>query len=247
LTVSCGSYEVRFYPAAYSATLWLNPKEHLADENVLRCVLHKDDCVIDIGANIGVLTLAASRIVGNTGRVYSVEAHPRTYRYLLGNLKLNRVVNVSPLNVACGSHNGTVRFSDRKSDDQNAVSPDGLSVPVRRMDELIPQSEEIALLKVDVEGYEKFVFEGAVGILPRVKTIYFESCRQHFASFGYHLSDIVDLLADFQFQIFRLNGESVNRAYESEVCENLLATRTGFPKTLEAAAQQCHEPWFRSN
>src|SRR5437667_6236072 len=57
-TILCGSYRLRFYPTALSATLWLDPRERCADEGHLRNLLRTDDIVIDVGANIGTMTLA---------------------------------------------------------------------------------------------------------------------------------------------------------------------------------------------
>jgi FkbM family methyltransferase len=231
LKIPCDSYSLRFYPTAHSATLWLNPAERLRDESIFRSLLQEGDSVIDVGANVGTLTLTASRIVGPAGKVYSVEAHPRTHKYLIGNLRLNHVRNVETFNVACGTENGTTSFSDRTLDDQNAVSTEGLRVPVRRLDDLVttPETQEIALLKIDVEGYEKFVLEGALRLLPRVKFVYFESYERHFDSFGYKLRDIVDLLEQFRFDIYHLDGNGVPRDYNSALCENLLASRSRPP------------------
>jgi FkbM family methyltransferase len=232
LTIPRSTYRLRFYPTAYSATLWLNPAEHLGDEVVLRSLLHEGDSVIDVGANIGTLTLAASKIVGPTGKVYSIEAHPRTHKYLLGNLEFNKISNVQAFNVACGREHGTARVSSNVSDDQNSVSPEGVSVPVRKLDDLLTgtETQEIALLKIDVEGYEKFVLEGSLRLLWRVKFIYFESYERHAAAFGYELRDIIDVLEQFRFGIYRLNGDRVSRDDSSAVCENLLASRSRPPK-----------------
>ena len=225
LTIPCGAYRLRFYPSACSATLWLDPSERLQDECVLRSLLNEGDRVVDVGANIGALTLAAAEMVGPTGLVYSFEAHPRTYGYLMGNVRLNQAHNVNAFSVACGSENGVIALSDKTSDDQNAVCGDGLLVPLCRLDHLVPETEKIALLKIDVEGYEKFVLEGASRLLPRVEAIYFESYECHFQSFGYRLQDIIHYLGDFGFTVFHLDGRKVTDGYASAKCENLLARR----------------------
>jgi FkbM family methyltransferase len=224
-TVQCNSYRVRFYPSSYSAMLWLDPKERLTEELFLCELLHKDDQVIDVGANIGSISLAAAKIIGTDGKVYSIEAHPRTYKYLLGNLRLNRMANVVPINVACGDRTGTVLFSNKTSDDQNVISTEGMVVPMQRLDELVPGDKQIALLKIDVEGYERFVLQGASNLLPRVKYIYFESYEQHYTEFGYKLRDVIDFLKNFHFTVYHLNGQPVAENYNSLACENLLAKR----------------------
>jgi FkbM family methyltransferase len=225
-TIQCGSFRLRFYPSACSATLWLEPAERLRDGNILRGLLREGDTVVDVGANIGAVTLAAAQFVGPTGLVYSIEAHPRTYKFLMGNIELNQARNVTAFNTACGRENGVIAFSDKPSDDQNTVCNDGLGVPLCRLDELIPKTQSIALLKIDVEGYEKFVLEGAMRLLPKVEFIYFESYEPHFHRFGYRLQDIVHFLENFGFTVFRLDGQKVADDYESVQCENLLARRS---------------------
>ncbi len=228
LTIPRDSYRLRFYPTAYSATMWLDSEAGRLDEAVFKTLLKPGDIVVDVGSNIGSLTLTAAALVGPGGKVFSIEAHPATYRYLVGNLKLNGASNVVSFNVACGEESRTVHFSDEKSDDQNAISTDGMQVQMRRIDELItiPPERQISLLKIDVEGYEKYVLEGAIGLLGRTDAVYFESWEEHFRKYGYELGEIIDLLHDHGFTIQRASGEIVNRNYRSLQCENLLATRT---------------------
>ncbi|HSS96387.1 MAG TPA: FkbM family methyltransferase [Terriglobales bacterium] len=232
LTIDCGTYRLRFYPSACSTTLWFDPKARSVDEQIFRKLLNKGDVVIDVGANIGSLSLAAAAIVGSSGTVYSIEAHPQTYKYLLGNIRLNKAHNVVAVNVACGKEDGTVHFSDQKSDDQNCVTESGLTVPVTSLDAIVTLLEKrrIALLKIDVEGYEKFVLEGATRILARTDAVYFESWVKHFEKFGYQLRDILTLLHDFGFGIYQAREgialEKIDEDYVSLRCENLLAMRT---------------------
>lgn len=231
LTIDRGSYRLRFYPSAYSTTLWFDPEAISADERLFRTLLREGDIVIDVGANIGSLTLAAAAMVGPSGTVYSIEAHPQTYKYLFGNLSLNQAHNVMALNVACGKEDRTVHFSDQKSDDQNCVADIGLTVPMKRLDSLItlPEGRHVALLKIDVEGYEKFVLEGATSILARTDAVYFESWDLHFEKFGYRLQDILAILDGFGFDVCRIREGNVlhkiDNDYVSLHCENLLAMR----------------------
>jgi FkbM family methyltransferase len=238
LTIRRDRYRLRFYPTAYSATLWLDAQEGIRDEAVFKRFLRPGDIAVDVGANIGSLTLTAASVVGNSGRVFAVEAHPLIYKYLTGNVRLNRLANVETFNVACGHETGVVNFSNQRSDDQNSVSAEGISVPMRRLDDLVSlrQGMKIALLKIDVEGYEKRVLEGATGLLARTDVVYFESWKNHFDKYAYELRDIVELLNKFGFQIYRKSGERVDEKYSSPECENLLASRSdeGVESILDA-------------
>ena len=198
--------------------LWCNPHFYSADEDVLRQHLKPGDVFVDVGANIGALTLAAAKIVGDAGRVFSVEAHPRTVRYLRGNIKLNRAVNVTVFHAAAGDHEGVVNFSSGRSDDQNRVTESGLSVPLRTLDSLIPDTP-VRLLKIDVEGFELFALRGAERLLQRTDMVYFESWESHFSKYGYSTSDVLEFLKMHGFEVGR------PKDYKSAECENLLAVR----------------------
>jgi FkbM family methyltransferase len=198
--------------------LWCNPHFYKADEDVLRKFLRPGDVFVDVGANIGALSLTGSRIVGETGRVFSVEAHPQTVTYLRGNIELNNAKNVTVIHAAAGDHKGTVNFSSGRSDDQNRVTETGISVPLRTLDSLLP-GISVRLLKIDVEGFELFALRGAARILQCTDIVYFESWEAHFRKYGYSTPDLLALLWRHGFEIAQPPD------YRSLHCENLLAVR----------------------
>jgi FkbM family methyltransferase len=67
--------------------------------SVMRAFLGEGSTVIDVGANIGDLTVPLAKIVGPSGRVYAIESHPETFNILCANLALNGISNTKPLNV----------------------------------------------------------------------------------------------------------------------------------------------------
>jgi len=90
------------------------------------------------------------------------------------------------------------------------------------------EGENITLLKIDVEGYEKYVLEGMQNVLHNVTFIYFESMASQYEEAGYHFADIYDILEAAGFRIVALHddrAEIVERMHVSDVCENLLAFR----------------------
>ena len=188
------SYRLKFHPTALSAILWIDPQDRGGDEEFLRRYLKESDSVVDVGANIGDLALTAASVVGPKGKVYCIEAHPRTYGFLLKNIALNDYSNIVTLNLALGDKQSEILFSDLRGDDQNRVSENGgISVKMARLDDLRLSEGAIQLLKIDVEGYEKFVLEGAPQTLERVSCIYFESYERHFSRYGYSCCDVIDL------------------------------------------------------
>lgn len=213
-----GRYKLRFYPSSASATMWCNPRFYEKEEAVLAKYLRPGDIFVDVGANIGTLTLPASLIVGDTGHVFSFEAHPRTVRYLRGNVALNRRTNISVIHAAAGDHRGSVCFSSARSDDQNRIMETGTPVPLETLDSALPDVH-VRLLKVDTEGFELFVLRGAERVLQRTDAIYIESCESHFNKYGYSTPDLL------AFMTARGFNTGLAPDYESQTCENLLVLR----------------------
>lgn len=227
-------FVLKFYPSSMSRVLWVS--QYLSEENYreeqefFRRYLRPDDDVIDVGANIGFFTLIFSTLVGKFGKVYAFEPHHRIYKYLQGNLVLNKVDNVYAFNLALGNKSGTVKFSDKKGDDSNLVVADdsGITVPAERLDAVGIDSVSVSLLKIDVEGYEKFVLEGAEHTLQKVQCIYFESIERHFLKFGYKLCDLLNMLIFQGFRILEIEGDKVRNVssnYYPESTKNLVGVR----------------------
>jgi FkbM family methyltransferase len=237
-TIQQDGFVLRFCPSTVSAQLWIDPtaKETYSefDLTFLASYIKKGDTIIDVGANIGRLTLAAACAAGDSGKVFAFEPNPRIYRYLIGNLALNRAKNVQACNIAVGNVGGKVFLSDLKWDDMNEVVTEMqgncIAAPINRLDRLIEVGQEIALLKIDVEGYEKFVLEGAGKLLDSTICIYFESYEKHFNKYNYSWTNLFDFLISKGFYIFNISFRKkklspVSGRYFGHKCENLVATR----------------------
>lgn len=228
-TIRQDGYRLRFHPSNLSEQLWVSPRTRVEALEFFRAYLGPGDRVVDVGANIGDTVLTSALQVGSNGRVWAVEPHPRTYHFLLSNLKLNHIHNVETINCAAGAASGEVTFADDRRDDMNRVGTGALTVQVERLDALVKCPGTITLIKVDVEGYEKPVFEGADEILSRTSSIHFEVSQRHFSWFGYRISDLLQLLASKGFLLFSLrsNGclEEIDVDYEPGEVENLIGLR----------------------
>jgi len=242
LVIDRGSYRLRFFPSALSADLWVSGNERKGDEAFFTAYLRPGDTVVDVGANVGALSLTAAGRVGNLGKVFAIEPHPKVFKFLTANIALNRRNNITAMNLALSNQPGELCFSDLDCDDCNGVVSDSsLKVTTLTLDTLLNQGvEHVALLKVDVEGFEKFVFEGGHAMLERTDCVYFEVWDAHFAKYDYTTDDVLDLLRRHGLMVLRfLAKESVTLVpanYSAPRCENLLAVcdagqfcaRTGF-------------------
>ena len=143
----------------------------LAEYNDMSFTLHylrEEDCFIDVGANVGVYTILASKAKG--ARTVAFEPIPSTYLHLMKNIALNEISSrVKAYNVGIGAQNATIRFTSYL-DSVNHVISEGemcretLAVPIVRLDSIISPTKS-CLIKIDVEGYERNVLEGAKGLI----------------------------------------------------------------------------------
>lgn len=229
-----GDFKVRFYPTNISLRLWVSKLRGLtafeADENFLRNYLKAGDVVVDVGANIGFHTLISSVTVGQEGKVYSIEAHPKTYKALCGNIKFNDFGNIKTYNLAIGEKQGHITFSDKRQDDRNSVvsNSEGIRVEMKPLDSMEFSESPIALLKVDVEGYEKFVFDGAKQLRENTLCVCYELAEDHCQEFGYSCAELNEMLITMGFNLFRFDNDrllSIDKSYVPDKTENIIAVR----------------------
>jgi hypothetical protein len=105
-----------------------------------------------------------------------------------------------------------------------------VQTPLKTLDESLAGEPRIDLLKVDVEGYEKFVFQGGANVLSKTACVYFESSEENFKAFNYSTRDLLTILASAGFRILRINDQrslvDVPQDYSPAVVENLIAIRS---------------------
>jgi FkbM family methyltransferase len=145
------------------------------------------DVVFDIGAGIGTETLLFSRLVGASGRVVSVEAHPRTYSRLAGLCRVNGLANVAPLQLAVSDTDGAAAISDLGSHLQNTLTPasSGITVPARRIATIAADLgiTRIDFLKMNIEGAERLAIQGIGPLLANTRHVCI-SCHDFLADDG---------------------------------------------------------------
>lgn len=139
----------------------------------------EDAVVLDIGCNIGFTALKLAQ-KAKAGSVICFEPDPFNYACCRKNLELNRFHNIRALNVALGNDTGKVQMelrtpANRGGNRINQSSARGLPVDIRRLDDLIGELmvDRVDLIKIDVEGYELKVMEGAEQTIRAFKPILF--------------------------------------------------------------------------
>jgi len=143
---------------------------------LFECADLEGSTCLDIGANIGLHTLALSRLVGPVGRVFAFEPAPPSFALLEHNLRRNGAGNVTAHRAAVGDRAGTGRlaFNPRNHAD-NRLAADApaawkrIDVPVVAIDERLADVApgRVAFVKIDVQGWECYVLRGMRTLLAR--------------------------------------------------------------------------------
>ncbi len=156
---------------------WLGTYE-LAKHKLVRDETSPGMVVYDLGANAGFYTLLFSRHVGDSGRVYAMEALPENSAALLDHVKINCLSNVIVLPLGVSDREGLAPFivSPDSSMGRLGGGKEGLMVPVYSLDALIERGIPAPdLIKMDVEGAETDVLKGAGKLLASGKCRWFIS------------------------------------------------------------------------
>ena len=136
------------------------------------------DVIVDVGAGRGEDMLTFSRAVGDAGRVIAIEAHPLSFAILKNFCRLNRLSNVTAVHLALMDKPGKVRIAESESSwMENAVGHGEVSsgIPVRAgtLSEICEEQglKDIAFLKMNIEGAERFALLGMRAVMPRIRQI----------------------------------------------------------------------------
>lgn len=137
--------------------------------------------VVDVGANLGTTVLALAQAVGPQGQVLAFEPQPLMAQCLHATLTLNECFQVRVLTSGLAHAAGWARIPAlgiAQGGNYGAVGlgAEGLPVPVMRLDDM--ELPRCSLVKIDVEGLEWQVIQGAQGhLLNHRPVVYLEAKR----------------------------------------------------------------------
>lgn len=155
--------------------------EYSPDERAtLECCVAPGDTVVQVGANVGALTIPLARAVGRTGHVFAFEPQEMLARALIANTMATAQYHVAVIAAAVGAERGTARmpaqdyasagnFGGVALADQER--PDDVVVPVDTLDLALARVPSCRLLHIDAEGSEMAVLAGAVAFLRKHRPI----------------------------------------------------------------------------
>lgn len=204
---------VRLQPDSHFLSPFLFGDYDAAAWRILRRLLGRGDVVVDAGANIGWYTALFARTVGPEGRVIGFEPLPRFAACARETIALNGVAVNAELhecglgrepgsfvvNTFVGLPGGHASVSDLGRSDAEPHE-----CQVTSLDRFVASQEldRVHLMKVDVEGYEREVFQGAAALLGRSDgpIVHFEINHRCLAARGLSVEDVQEPLRAAGYQ-----------------------------------------------
>ncbi|CAA9362849.1 MAG: hypothetical protein AVDCRST_MAG68-4595 [uncultured Gemmatimonadetes bacterium] len=135
------------------------------------------DTVLDVGAHVGYYTVLSAVLAGERGAVWAFEPNPANARFLRRHAEINGLGQVRVTEAAVSDANGTARFGFGRGSGTGRLAAGGeVEVRTLRLDDFCAgHGIAPAAVKIDVEGAEDAVLEGAREVLARHRPIVFLS------------------------------------------------------------------------
>ena len=150
----------------------------------------KKRTAIDIGANYGIMTLNMSSVFE---RVYAFEIDPDVYGCLEKNVETWGLHNVETFPFGIGEGDKTVGLNVRRGASFGThVDEKGSGIIVKPLDSF--HFDSVDFIKIDAEGYEPLIIQGAIKTIERHKPIILYERKGHEERYGYTRSTVLKML-----------------------------------------------------
>ncbi|MFB8791467.1 MAG: FkbM family methyltransferase [Potamolinea sp.] len=196
-------------------SLWLMGIYDLVVTEVLWRLIKSDETAIDVGASLGYMTNIMAKKVGKTGKVWCFEPNPEAYKELSENvanwhktldwnqintqqIALSNQSGVGVLSVPTNNREEATLVSTPDLQNQANIS-ENYTVTLARLDDILKNNSQIGLMKIDVEGHELAVLQGATELISKqqIRDIIYEDHS------GYP-TPVSKLLEQHGYTIFRI-------------------------------------------
>jgi FkbM family methyltransferase len=181
-------------------------------------ILGEDDIIIDIGANIGIFSILASKKV-KSGLIFSFEPVGINYKRMLRNIEVNSIQNIKTFNLGLSNQNETLDINVPKQDPgESTLSPKTCTKLFLKNDQKISiekakfilfdqffeehMLKKVDIIKIDVEGAEYKVLKGMKNTLISHNPIVFiELIPSLIENVEGNIDKLIDLLIKYDFKV----------------------------------------------
>jgi FkbM family methyltransferase len=208
---------------------FLKDNPHEAGEiKFLESIAKEGIHVIDIGANIGITTVAIAKRIRRRGMLYSFEPVPEYFNILKDNVSSNGLENVKVCELAVTDQVGRIYFYQKELS-SGIVFDEGakrFEVSTTTIDRFLSEEkiERIDLIHMDCEGSELLVLKGAKETLQKNKVkIFCEIHHDFLKQLGQSVEELVQYLQGLEFQVQSVSLDDLKMGNNFEKCEYIYA------------------------
>lgn len=190
-------------------------------------MLREGDIAVDVGAHVGRHTLPMANRVGATGKVIAFEPLPHLCDRLAGVISASGCLNIELHNIALSRETGQAEFvhvedAPGLSGLMHRTSQDGhiikkITVPVDILDNIVPVDRPVKFIKIDAEGADFFILQGAKRILAQDRpVVVFESGKVKSlpaGSYGYTQAEFEKFFKTYRYALYDIGGFKFNYCY----------------------------------
>ena len=231
-----------------------NSKYDVETFSIMAKALGRHSTAIDVGTSVGKF-ISTFNSYSPDGQHFGFEASPASYQHVKKRIKAS---NISLYNMAVSNKTGTCEFNVSQNSDYSGLIPTksalefGPSMPIKletdTLDNIIPKDLAVDFIKIDVEGAELWVLEGAKELLRRCKPVVVFEFESHANDYEVKPEEIFDLLESVNMNIWTT---------EYYLCDKLPLSRNEFvgffnkeyetyfvsaPAVVDASANQLPKP-----
>jgi FkbM family methyltransferase len=183
---------------------------------LVKKLIKKNDVVIDVGANIGYYTTLFAKSTGNEGFVYAFEPTTIFHNLLVENISLNHFSNVTIIKKGLSNKKGNIEIliDNSSASIHQPQKGDVINkeiIELTTLDDYVEEFglEKINFIKIDIDGHEPFVLEGAIRSIFKFKPIVIlEISHLHYFEAGINAWDFYEKLKEWGFLIYLENEVS---------------------------------------
>lgn len=189
--------------------------------------------IIDVGANNGNFSIDFAHMVGDNGYVYAFEPQRIIYYQLCGNVFMNGIDNIICKNYAIGDKEGFTEIEVPNYYEKNKMVNFG-NVHINYGEALQKETVEmkmidsfnyndVAFIKIDVQGYEPFVIDGAVKTIEKHRPFMMVEFEQpNLKLFGSNENKLAEKIKSLGYELKRMH-EGVNYgSYNNGFCADFI-------------------------
>lgn len=195
---------------------------------IYKQLLRPGDIVVEVGANIGSLTVPLAQHIGPGGKIYAFEPQRITFQVLCGNVALNNLFNVWAYNKGAGKEHKKVKIFDGLLYGNNGAFsveryPGNFEVEIIALDEL--NLEKCNLLKIDAEGMDVEVIQGAENLIKRCRP--YISMEANYTKAG---KEIIKKLQSLGYKVYEADCALYNQNNDFQTTINIFLQKEGTMK-----------------